>query len=178
MSTPRNLACTSNFPASSPGAMSKITFLKLSRTGFQTGTHCLLPGSYPTLPPRAAQPRQCCVPPRARLPLCHSLSLFSSFQFYFCSAHLSPFLRLALKHYFLFQDAFPASCALGCLALCHTKPTAFTLSHSLSCLPHHPDSSFRAGTMLLLLSHPVPSPEIPPPPPRLGPDILPSKDTY
>ena len=135
MSTPRNLAFTSNFPASSPGVMSKITFLKLSRTGFQTGTHCLLPGSHPTLPPRAAQPRQCCVPPRARLPLCHSLSLFSSFQFHFCSAHLSPFLWLALKHCFLFQDAFPASCALGRPALRWTTPTAFSLSRSLPVCP-------------------------------------------
>lgn len=38
---------TSNFPASSPGLMSKITFLKLSGTGFKTQTQCLLPGPRP-----------------------------------------------------------------------------------------------------------------------------------
>lgn len=175
MSTPRNLAFTSNLPASSPGVMSKITFLKLSRTGFKTGTHCLLPGPHPTLPPTL--PRQHCVSPRARLPLCHSPPLFSSFQFYFCSARLSPFLWLALNRCFLFQDAFPASRALGCLELCQTTPTALCSLSGAACLPHHPNSSFRAGTTLLP-SHPVPSPECPHPPPRLGPDILPSKDTY
>lgn len=37
MSTPKNLAFTANLPASSPGVMSKMTFLKLSGKGVSTG---------------------------------------------------------------------------------------------------------------------------------------------
>ena len=72
-----------------------------------------------------------------------------------------PFSLAGPETLFSLPGCFPSILCLGAssAALDHAH---CLLSLSLSsCLPRHPDSSFRAGATLLLLSHPVPSPETP-----------------
>lgn len=77
MSTPKNLAFTANLPASSPGVMSKMTFLKLSGKGVNTGP--LFSSPTPTLQVLLGQ--RWWVPPTAqaspRAPLLEACSLSS-----------------------------------------------------------------------------------------------------
>lgn len=106
MSTPRNVACTSNVPTSPPGAMSKTTFLKLRGPGFRTGPSAPSRDMAPPLPPTLLA-RQRRASPAVSLPL---------------TAHLPSAARSRPSP----QEASPASSALGCLEPWQTRPAAET----------------------------------------------------
>lgn len=154
----------SNLPASSPGVMSKITFLETIKSRIQNRDPLLLTRATPT------SSTQCSHPLFPGSTVCHpepgfpfvslTPSLFLLPILPLLSTPQPSFLWLALKRCFLFQDAFLHP-ALGCLELgAVLTPTALCSLSELPVSPHHPNSLFRAGTTLLP-SHPVPSPEFP-----------------
>lgn len=175
MSTPRNLALTSNFPASSPGVMSKITFLKLSRREFKTGSHRLAPGPQPHCCSCQAVVRV--TQSQSQSPLYHSQGLSFSSQFYFCPPHLSTFICLALVHCSLLQDTFPASSALGCPELRQTTPTALNSLQRPVC-PIILTAPSRQGPCFSFPPARCSAESDPQVGAWEGADVLPAKDTY
>lgn len=112
----------------------------------------------PALPPTAPHPGQCHVSPRAQA---SSLSL---------PGPSSVFSRLLLltnpympgpNQMFSPPGIFPSILCLG-VSSARLHPVSSTFCLEMSCLPHHSNSSFKAGTMLLFPSYPAPSQELHP----------------